>query len=36
VEAAVGVEGGEALANPFVASAEVVSLLELRADQLRD
>jgi hypothetical protein len=36
VEAAVGVEGGEALANPFVASAEVVSLLELRAGQLRD
>ena len=36
VEAAVGLEGGEALANPFVASAEVVSLLELRAGQLRD
>jgi len=36
VEAAVGLEGGETIANPFVASAEVVSLLELRADQLRD
>ena len=36
VEAAVGLEGGESLANPFVASAEVVSLLELRAGQLRD
>src|SRR5215212_10900359 len=35
VEAAVGLEGGESLANPFVASRAVVSLLELRAGQLR-
>ena len=35
IEAAVAIETGEALANPFVASAEVVSLLELRAGQLR-
>jgi hypothetical protein len=35
VEAAVALEGGEAIANPFVSSAEIVSLLELRADQLR-
>ena len=35
VEAAVAIETGEALANPFVPSEEVVSLLEHRADQLR-
>jgi hypothetical protein len=35
VEAAVALDGGETIANPFVRSSEVVSLLELRADQLR-
>jgi hypothetical protein len=35
IEAAVSVESGEAIANPFAPSAAIVSLLELRADQLR-
>jgi hypothetical protein len=35
VEAAVAVEGGETLANPFSPSGEAVSLLRLRAEQLR-
>ena len=35
IEAALGVESGEAIANPFASSADVVSLLRLRADQLR-
>ena len=35
IEAAVAVEGGETVANPFSASGEVVSLLRLRAEQLR-
>ena len=36
VEAAVALEGDEAIANPFAPSGEAVSLLRLRADQLRD
>jgi hypothetical protein len=36
VEAAVALEGNEAIANPFAPSAEAVSLLRLRADQLRE
>ena len=35
IEAAVGLESGEAIANPFAASAEAVSLLRLRVEQLR-
>jgi hypothetical protein len=35
IEAAVSIESGEAIANPFAPSAAIVSLLELRADQLR-
>ena len=35
VEAAVGVEDGETIANPFARSGEAVSLLRLRAEQLR-
>ena len=35
IEAAVAIESGETIANPFAASAEIVSLLELRAGQLR-
>ena len=35
VEAAVALDGGETIANPFARSGEAVSLLELRADQLR-
>ena len=35
VEAAVAVETGETIANPFAATAETVSLLQLRATQLR-
>jgi len=34
IEAALGVENGEAIANPFASSAEAVSLLRLRAEQL--
>jgi hypothetical protein len=36
IEAAVGLEGGETIANPFARSGEAVSLLELRAGQLGD
>ena len=35
IEAALGLESGEAIANPFASSAEAVSLLRLRAEQLR-
>ena len=35
VEAAVAVESGETVANPFSTSGEAVVLLKLRADQLR-
>ena len=35
IEAAVAVEGGETVANPFSASGEAVSLLRIRAAQLR-
>ena len=35
IEAAVGLESGEAIANPFARSGEAVSLLRLRAEQLR-
>ena len=35
VEAAVGVEDGETIANPFARSGEAVPLLRLRAEQLR-
>ena len=35
IEAAIGVEGGETVANPFSESAGAVSLLHVRAAQLR-
>jgi hypothetical protein len=35
IEAAVAVEGGETVANPFSTSGEAVSLLRIRAAQLR-
>ena len=35
VEAAIGVEGGETIANPFSGSGSAVSLLHVRAAQLR-
>jgi hypothetical protein len=35
IEAAVAIASGDAIANPFAASAEIISLLELRAGQLR-
>jgi hypothetical protein len=35
IQAAVPVLGGRAIANPFVRTAELVTLLELRARQLR-
>jgi hypothetical protein len=35
IEAALPVEGGEPVANPFAATADVIPLLELRAAQLR-
>jgi hypothetical protein len=35
IEAAVALEGGETIANPFSSSGEAVSLLLLRAEQLR-
>ena len=35
IEAAIGVEGGETVANPFSESASAVSLLHVRAAQLR-
>ena len=36
IQAAVPVAGGRAIANPFVRTAELVRLLELRAGQLRE
>ena len=35
IEAALDLESGEAISNPFASSAEAVSLLRLRAKQLR-
>ena len=35
VEAAIGLEDGETVANPFSESAGAVSLLQVRAAQLR-
>jgi hypothetical protein len=35
IQAAAPVNGGRSIANPFVRTAELVSLLELRAAQLR-
>ena len=35
IEAALAIENSESIANPFAASAGIVSLLELRAEQLR-
>lgn len=36
IQAAVQVHGGSAIANPFVRTAELVTLLETRAAQLRE
>lgn len=36
IQAAVPVLGGRAIANPFVRTAELVTLLEMRAKQLRE
>jgi hypothetical protein len=36
IQAAVAVDGSAVIANPFVATADVVKLLELRARQLRE
>ncbi len=36
IQAAVSLAGGRPIANPFVRTAELVTLLELRADQLRE
>jgi hypothetical protein len=36
IQAAVPLSGGRAIANPFVRTAELVNLLELRAQQLRE
>jgi hypothetical protein len=36
IQAAVPIAGGRAIANPFVRTAELVTMLELRAQQLRD
>ena len=36
IQAAVPIAGGRAIANPFVRTAELVTLLELRAQQLRE
>jgi hypothetical protein len=36
IQAAMPVHGGRAIANPFVRTAELVTLLELRAAQLRE
>jgi hypothetical protein len=36
IQAAVPVMGGRAIANPFVRTAELITLLELRAEQLRE
>ena len=35
IEAAIGLEGGETVANPFSQCASAVSLLHVRAAQLR-
>jgi hypothetical protein len=35
IEAAVALDGAHAIANPFVPTADLVTLLELRAQQLR-
>ena len=35
IEAAIGLNGGRPIANPFASSAEAVSLLYVRAEQLR-
>jgi hypothetical protein len=35
IQAAVPVDGGNAIANPFVPTADIVKLLEVRARQLR-
>ena len=35
IEAAIGLEGGETVANPFSESSAAVSLLHVRAAQLR-
>ena len=35
VAAAVALEGGETIANPFTRSSEAISLLHLRAEQIR-
>jgi hypothetical protein len=35
IQAAVPVMGGRAIANPFVRTAELVSVLQLRAEQMR-
>lgn len=35
IEAAIGLQGRETVANPFAASASAVSLLHVRAEQLR-
>jgi len=35
IEAAVALDGGETIANPFAPSGEAVSLLRVRAEQLR-
>lgn len=36
IQAAVSLAGGRPIANPFVRTAELVTLLELRAEQLRE
>jgi hypothetical protein len=36
IQAAVPVSGGRAIANPFTPTADLVRLLELRAEQLRE
>jgi hypothetical protein len=36
IQAAVPVKGGRGIANPFVRTAELMTLLELRASQLRE
>jgi hypothetical protein len=36
IQAALAIEGGRAIANPFAPTADLVRLLELRATQLRE
>jgi hypothetical protein len=36
IQAAVSLAGGRPIANPFVRTAELLTLLELRAEQLRE